>query len=34
MELTKDKLATRSASGEVLNKLAQKIPNLIGVLQT
>ena len=27
---TKDKLATRSASGEVLNKLAQKIPNLIG----
>ena len=31
---TKDKLVTRSASGEVLNKLAQKIPNLIGVLQT
>lgn len=27
---SKDKLATRSASGEVLNKLAQRIPNLIG----
>ena len=27
---SKDKIATRSASGEVLNKLAQRIPNLIG----